>query len=123
MMKHVTSEPNINITASESKILFNNIGRFVSEISFGTIRTKIDLSPLVSENNAFCNTTNILQSRLRIKLSDCNGNVTKPEDLLKTWDRTKDGVTLHWYIQKPWKGYVKKKLTKALLMEMKHTTD
>ena len=60
-----TATNNVDITASNTKILFSKIGRLIPEILFATITVKLDLPAVINESNDICDTARALMELLQ----------------------------------------------------------
>ena len=117
---NIQSTNDINVTSSTSQIFFTKIGKLLTHVSYATLRIKVNLQPLIDENEELCKVSSELQSKLRVQLTNCVdsdqsfSNLTL-QDVVKICD---ENVKLPYYIDRPWKNVQMSKLIKSLLDEM-----
>ena len=104
-----------DITQTNSKILFSNIGKLISAVDFVTIRAKFDLKPLQNENEALCNTAKGLKKE-----------TNSPDGIANSCDRNKiiltnatwDDIAAQCKATAPWKNTVKTQLIQASIAQL-----
>ena len=67
----VASPPEIQLNNATSQIFFTKIGKLYSQVSYATLRIKVDLGPLKTENEKLCAVVKEIQHKLRVQLMDC----------------------------------------------------
>ena len=106
---------NVNITKAYSRVQFQKFGQTISEISFATIKSKLNFEPMINETDAVCRTAKMLEHQLRSKLEVCKP--TNPEAAYRT---VGEALSTCDHPDEPWKNYVKKKLIRAFIDELLH---
>ena len=111
---------NVTVKQTESTVLFSKIGQLIPEVSFATIKTALNLTALVRENEAICQTSEELKRQLDVKLKPCEktkGVEDKHPNCGKD-DSRSDMENRNEYLSIPWKNYVKKRMIEALITEL-----
>ena len=98
--------------------MFSQQGKLISQVSFATIRTKLDLAPIKIEVDTLCSTATALNTSLQHKVKDCdeNCNATNTLDKYQAIHMTDRGQ----YLKTPWTNHIKKRLISALIIELEN---
>ena len=125
LAKAATSSNEIQLNNTTSQIFFTKIGKLYSQVSYATMRIKVDLVPLKTENEKLCSMVKEIQHELRVQLMDCEAK-EKPGYNMTTYDifNLCDGsIPKSPFVDRPWKNRQLSKLIRALLEEMKHNCE
>ena len=108
----------VQITSTKPRILFSQKGKLISQVSFATVRTKLDLTPIKIEVDTLCSTATALNTSLQHKLKDCdeNCNTTNTLDKYQAIHMRDRGQ----YLKTPWTNNIKKRLISALIIELEN---
>ena len=71
LAKAATSSSEIQLNNTTSQIFFTKIGKLYSQVSYATMRIKVDLVPLKTKNEKLCSVVKEIQHKLRVHLMDC----------------------------------------------------
>ena len=71
---YLVDSDGVQITSTKPRILFSQQGKLISQVSFATIRTNLDLTPIKIEVDTLCSTATALNTSLQHKLKDCDEN-------------------------------------------------
>ena len=100
---NIQSTNDINVTSSTSQIFFIKIRKLLTHVSYATLRIKVNLQPLIDENEVLYKVSSELQSKLRAQLTNCVdadqsfSNLTL-QDVVKI---CYENVKLPYYIDRP----------------------
>ena len=119
IIKSLKASSNVNITSSDSKILFSKFGKLIPEINFATIKIKLDLKATATENGRICKTAETLKTQLKGKIEKCqiNPNATWNNCPRSTIVSTLPMTETEWK-RIPWKNSFKNKLISAFIDEL-----
>ena len=115
---YLVDSDGVQITSTKPRILFSQQGKLISQVSFATIRTKLDLTPIKIEVDTLCSTASALNTSLRHKLKDCdeNCNSTNTLDKYQAIHMRDRGQ----YLKTSWTNHIKKRLISALIIELEN---
>ena len=106
----------VDIKPTENKIIFAKEGKLIPQVSFATIRAKMDFKSLRQESDELCKTSQVLSERLHHKLKACPPAALPESDIC-----AKEITTKEEHLLQPWKSYIKKRPIGALLDDLKNT--
>ena len=115
---YLVDSDGVQITSTKPRILFSQQGKLISQVSFATIRTQLDLTPIKIEVDTLCSTAAALHTSLQHKLKDCdeNCNTTNTVDKYQAIHMRNRGQ----YLKTPWTNHIKKRLISALIIELEN---
>ena len=71
LTQSATSPRKILLNNTSSQIFFTKIGKLYSHVSYATLRIKVDLVPLKTEDEKFYSEAKEIQQKLKVLLMDC----------------------------------------------------